>query len=543
MNKIAHYLQEHLLGEVSSAAEVRRHFSHDGSILRLTPTAVAYPRNETDIRKTVRFAWQLAQRGRVLPITARGGGTDSSGAAVGGGIILVFAAHMNNILFFNPKRRFISVEPGITYEVLEQVLRSHGLFLPPYPLSQMRATVGGGIANNAIGEKSVKYGATADYVDSLRIVLSNGEVIETGPLGKKELNHKLGLQTFEGEIYRTLDALLEENADLINTGREQIKARHNSAGYNLFDVRKKGEFNLTPLFIGSQGTLGIITEATLEVVKHNSKTTLAIISLNELNDLLVVLPNILELQPSLLDMLNQAAVEQIQQINPSQLTGVLAQPKAAVHLFVEFDNRKEKDRHKAVKQLQKIADQVEAWTEVFDKTEGQDRFWKILGSINTLLVNPHGQAKAVPVMEAVSVPVNRLVEFLHQAYKSFDETGLAAAAWGHAGDGVMRLQPMLDLAQLGDRQKLFKIADSIYDSAIQLGGSTNAGSGDGRIRAPYLSKMYGQELRDLMIRIKKIFDPHGFLNPGVKTASAEDIKTLLRSEYNLSNFYDYLPRT
>jgi len=244
LNKIAHYLQEHLSGEVTSSPDVRRHFAHDGSILQLVPSVVVYPRNEGDIRKTVRFAWQLAQRGKVLPITARGGGSNSVGDAISSGVIMAFTAHMNEILELNAKKRFMVVQPGLTYNVLEQVLNSHGLFLPPYPTSQAYATIGGGMANNAIGEKSVKYGSTEDYVRSLRLVLSNGEVIETEPLGKKELNHKLGLQSFEGEVYRSLDKLLEENADFIDRAHQGIRARPITLSATIYLMLKRN-INLT----------------------------------------------------------------------------------------------------------------------------------------------------------------------------------------------------------------------------------------------------------------------------------------------------------
>ena len=136
MSKVAHYLQEHLLGEVTDSPEVRRHFSHDASILHMTPAIVVYPRTESDVRKTARFSWQLARRGRVMPITARGGGSNTSGSAIGSGILLVFTAHMNKILMLDAKKEFVVVEPGATYDKLEQTLYTHGLFLPPYPSSQ-----------------------------------------------------------------------------------------------------------------------------------------------------------------------------------------------------------------------------------------------------------------------------------------------------------------------------------------------------------------------------------------------------------------------
>ena len=146
---------------------------------------------------------------------------------------------MNKILMLDAKKEFVVVEPGATYDKLEQTLYTHGLFLPPYPSSQHYASIGGGIATNAMGEKSVKYGTTGQYVDKLRVVLANGEVIETGPLNKRELNRKLGLSTFEGEVYRSLDALLEENSELIVRERQRIKALRNAVGYNVFEIKNK----------------------------------------------------------------------------------------------------------------------------------------------------------------------------------------------------------------------------------------------------------------------------------------------------------------
>lgn len=543
MSKVAHYLQEHLLGEVTDSPEVRRHFSHDASILRLAPSIVVYPRTESDVRKTARFSWQLAKRGRVMPITARGGGSNTSGAAIGSGILLVFTSHMNKVLMLDAKKEFVVVEPGATYDKLEQTLYTHGLFLPPYPGSQHYASIGGGIATNAIGEKSVKYGVTGQYVEKLRVVLANGEVIETGSLSKRELNRKLGLATFEGEVYRSLDALLEENSELIERERYRVRALRNAMGYNLFEVRNKKGFDLTPLFIGSQGTLGIITEATLEVVSHNPITSMALVSLNDLNDLHEILPEVLKLKPSIFDMINRSAIELVLQINPNQLANVLQNPGAAIHLFIEFDDVKEGEQKKALKKLRKITQKIEGTFHSANHPEEMERYWKIRQSVSTILTRPQGQTKAVPVAEDICVPVNSLVEFLHRAKEIYEINGLVAAAWGHAGDGVVRMQPMLDLGIVGDRQKLFKISETIYGVVKDLDGSLTAAVGDGRIRAPYVSTMYSPEFYELILKVKNIFDPYGILNPGVKTASASDVKALMRGEYNLAHHHEHLPRS
>jgi FAD/FMN-containing dehydrogenase len=337
--------------------------------------------------------------------------------------------------------------------------------------------------------------------------------------------------------------LFEENAQVIEEGRQRIKSVRNSAGYNIFDVKNKDGIDLAPLFIGSQGTLGIITEASLEVVAYNPSTHLSLVSLEDLSDLLDVLPKILELEPSVLDMVNKSAIQQVSRLNPHQLAGLIDHPGAAIHLFIEFDSQKEAAQKRAVKKLQKIVGKVEGHVNTVSEPEEQEKIWKIRESISTILLDSQGQSKSVPVAEDVSVPISHLAEFLKKAASIYADAGLVAAAWGHAGDGIVRMQPMLDLGQTGDRQKLFRVADSIYEAVIGMGGSVSGAAGDGRVRAPYLEKMYGKDLYHLMKQVKKIFDPFSILNPGVKTATKDEIKGMMRGEYNLAHRHEHLPRS
>jgi FAD/FMN-containing dehydrogenase len=543
MSKIAHYLQEHLVGEVSASPEVRRHFAKDASILQMTPMIAVYPRNETDVRKTASFCWQLAERGRPVPITARGGGSDTSGAAIGSGIIIAFTAHMGKILELDPKKEQLVVEPGAFFDKIEQTLYTHGLFLPSYPASQAYATIGGGIANNSIGERSVKYGDTGQYVRSLRVVLANGEIIETGPLNRREINKKLGLTTFEGVAYRELDKLLEENAGLVDKLKDLTSARHSNVGYNLDKVKTKRGFDLTPLFVGSQGTLGVITEATMKVVPYNPITNLVMLSFDRLEDFQDTLPKILNLKPSVLDFVNRAAIEEVIRINPHQLDGALPSPAAAIHLFIEFDDPKDSTQRAGLKALQKIVDRTDTYAVLAKELDDQDKIWKVRDSIATILTEPHGQTKAVPVAEDVVVAPENLVDMLRTVEKIYSSAGMRAAAWGQAGLGIVRMHPLLDLAQIGDRQRLFKLADAVYAAAIRLGGSITAASGEGRVRASHSVYMQGEEINKLMRQVKKIFDPLNILNPGVKTATRSEIMALMRNEYHQAHRHEHLPRS
>src|SRR5580692_7432199 len=170
MSKAAHYLQEHLLGEVMTSADARKYFATDSSIFTVTPTLVVYPKSENDVRKTARFTWQLAERGRVIPITARGSGTDTSGAAIGSGIVMAFPAHMHRILELDEKSGVVIVEPGTNFGKLQQTLQTRGRYIPSFPASIEYSTIGGAVANNASGEHGIKYGSIKNYVRGLRVV-------------------------------------------------------------------------------------------------------------------------------------------------------------------------------------------------------------------------------------------------------------------------------------------------------------------------------------------------------------------------------------
>ena len=545
MSKVAHYLQEHLVGEVMTGTDARKYFATDSSIFTLPPALVVYPRNENDVRKTARFTWQLAERGRVIPITARGAGTDQTGAAIGSGIMLVFPAHMNRILELDTKSNTVTIEPGINFGKLQQTLHTHGRFLPPYPASFEYSTVGGAIANNASGEKTIKYGDTRPYVQSLRVVLANGEVIETSRISKRELSKKLGLSTFEGEIYRQVDTLIEEQRQLID--RMQLNVTKNNAGYNLFDVKRKdGSFDLTPLMVGSQGTLGIVTEAILDTEAHNPKTTLQMASFDSLEQTQNAINELRAMSdgPSVIEMVDGNLLDMVQAQNPNQLKDVIQPPFPKVVLLVEFDSSNDRTLKKSVKKASKIFEKYAISLQTATEAEQQQQFWKVRHTSANVLGHNEGLVKAVPIINDAAVPPDQLRPFLEGIYKLFSELNLKIAVWGHAGDGNLHVQPQLNLGQVGDRQKAFRIMEEYYKLVVGLGGTLSAESSDGRLNTPYLEAFYGAEIFALLQKVKQIFDPYGTLNPGVKFGSSlDDIKAIIRPDFTLDHLYDHLPRS
>lgn len=545
MSKVAHYLQEHVTGEVMTSPDARRYFATDGSIFALLPGLVMYPQNENDIRKTARFTWQLAERGRVIPITPRGAGTDQGGAALGTGIIMATTAHMNRIVEFDSKTGVVVVEPGLNYAKLQQTLHTHGRFLPPFPASYEYSTLGGAVANNASGEKSVKYGATLDYVRSLRVVLANGEVIETYRLSKRELNKKLGLATFEGEIYRAVDALLEEHKTTLQDLR--LRVTKNAAGYNLLDIKRKdGSFDLTPLFVGSQGTLGIVSEITFETESYNPQTTLIVAQFDNLEDMQAAIEqlNTKVDSPSAIEMVDKHLLDLVAAINPNLLKGVIEVPYPAAVLLVEFDEPSDRAQHKQAKKARKILEKYARKIQQETDPLLQDKLWKIRHSSAAVIAHQIGTKKALPIIEDGVVPLDKFKDYLTGVYELFARNRLEVAVWGHAGDANLHMQPYLDLGQVGDRQQVFRIMDEYYSLVMSLGGSTSGEHNDGRLRAPYLERLYGQQIYSIFQKIKLICDPYGTMNPGVKlNVTVDDLKPILRTQFSMEHLYDHLPRS
>lgn len=548
MNKLATYLQSHIRGEILDSDAVREYFSTDASILTIKPNIIVYPRDTTDIRKVARFAWQLAEKGHSIPLTARGAGTDQTGAAIGKGIIMVLPAHLNRILEFDTRQRLVRIQPGLNFQSLQETMQTYGLFLPPYPASAAYSTVGGAIANNTAGEKSLKYGSMRNWVDRLEVVLANGEVIQTGRISKRELEKKKGLPTMEGEIYRAIDAILEDNHATISRYAAETTVTKNSVGYAIQSVKKKdGSFDLTPLFVGSQGTLGVVAEAIVKLAPYTPSSSLVVASFQSSRELVDALDRVRTLKPSALEMVDGQLLKFIQKHHGKDVLepifGKLEQAPEYL-LFAEFDEPVSKTNEKLAKKAQKLLGGVAHMVGVAHAPEEVEQLWSIRHSAANVTSYDKAGKAALPVIEDAIVPLDRFEEFLARVNQLFESHHLEGAVWGHAGDANLHIQPLLDLKKLSDRQKIFRLMDEYYRMIISMGGSIAAEHNDGRLRAPYVPLQVGEEMAQVFADIKKACDPYGILNPGVKTGtSLKELAPLVRQSYTLAHFAEHLPRT
>lgn len=544
MNKIARYLQEHLDGEVSTATSARRFFSTDASVLEVAPLMIVYPHNKNDVRKVARFSWQLAEKGHALPITPRGKGTDLSGAAIGHGIVLAFPAHMSRLLEMDTKQKLARFQPGINFRGFQEAMQTHGLFLPAYPASIDYSTVGGALANNSAGEKSIKYGDIRAWTDQLEIVLANGEIIHTGRLSKRELSKKKGLQTLEGEIYRQVDGIITDNWDRIQQVAAARRVSKNSSGYELAAVKHKdGSFDLTPLIVGSQGTLAIITEAIVRLAPYAPQTDLFVLEFTALETAQDAIDHLIDLGPSALEMVDRHLLEFVQKTQPDQLKGLISDGELpAIVLLVEFDDVSEHLRRKKVKRAKKYLSSLDIGCRHSADYEEQVSLWTIRHSAAAVVNYNEAHKTALPIIEDGIVPRSAFLQYIEGVYDLLNKYHLEVALWGHAGDANLHIQPFFDLSKLGDRQKVFKLMNDYHDLVLRLGGSIAAEHNDGRLRAPFAIKQHGEDMMEIFQAIKKAFDPYNTLNPGVKlNTDIQEVSAMLRREYSIAHLSDNLP--
>jgi len=528
MSKISDYLRQHLAGEVATDATTRQAMSHDGSILEVAPQLVVYPRTTNDVRKVMRFSWRLAERGQVLPITARGGGTSPTGAAIGSGVMLSFPAHMAHILELDVKSRLVRAQPGINFAALQEAMATQGLFVPVFPPDFKAATLGGALASDVSGFKSVKYGKLRDWTDRLEVVLANGEIIQTEKLSSRALSSKKGLQTMEGEVYRAVDALIDENAELID-------GLDNEATFALNQVKKKDSFDLTPLLVGSEGTLGVITQAIVRLAPNSEDVGLIAAALTPEQNLADLTEQLMALDPSELEFIDGATLKLIEEKGGGASWNTVSKTRPATLIFIEFDDKQRERKVKKAAKILAAAGIVDA--EIAEEFEDQETLRSIHHSVAFLTNYADNGTAALPLASTIVVESGRVAELVQGAKGVLQHNHIEGGVWGSLGSGTVTVMPLLNLANLGQRQAVFKFMNEMRELAKSLGGSILHESGGGRLGAPFVNNTYGPQLAKVFDDLKKIFDPYNMLNPGVKVGlTQENLVAIMRKDYDRARF-------
>ena len=537
MSKVSEYLNEHLQGEVTNNENVRRRFSVDGSVLTITPDMVVFPRSTSDLRKVARFSWQLSEKGHKLPITPRGGGTDQTGGAIGEGVIVDVQAHMDTIFEVDPKQRLVRVQPGITFKSLNEALRLHGLYIPAYPGSQSYSTLGGAISNNASGILSGKYGSISGWVHQLEVVLSNGDVIQTGRINSRELARKQGLQTFEGEIYRGVDNLIGDNDELLDALAIDVR---NNVGYNIVDVKQSnGSVDLAPLFIGAQGTLGIISEVIMKAQVLPQKPLVGAIAFTDHESARDGMDVLRQFLPSVMELIDGRLFETaMSQGNRYQFySDALERGNVASVVYLEFDDKSGRVKKKIGKKIAKHFSKLPPYLVLESADDKVAPLKELLHAPAAVLFSDQKNICAPGFLNGAFVPPERFEEFANAVTEIEKKRRVNLPLSGRAYQDVYYAYPMLDLNKTVDKQKIFKLLEDWSLAVTEHGGHLIGEAAEGRLKAPYAYGVLEDDVNKLYQDVRAIFDPQGTMNTGVKqNADKKKLNSWLRKDYDGSDF-------
>jgi FAD/FMN-containing dehydrogenase len=524
-------LQKIVKGEVADNAETIRVYSRDASLFRVAPQAVVFPKDAEDVTALVKYATDHEG----VTLTPRSAGTDMTGGSLGESIVMDFTRHMNRVLEVGEGKAV--AEPGVFYRDFERETLKRGYILPSYPASREICALGGMVANNSGGEKTLFYGKTDRYVERLEAVLADGEIYKFSALDKAALDKKMNSRGFEGEIYRRVYKLLEENYDAIQAAKPNVSK--NSAGYALWDVWNKRTFDLTKLFVGSQGTLGIIVKIGVNLVKPQKHSKLLAIFLKDLMPLPAIVHDVLSFKPESFEAFDdntlKFAIRYIREltglIKPRNmfslawhflpefwafLTGGL--PKLV--LLAEFAADDEREIDERARAAEAAVRRYGVKTR-FARTEEESRkYWTIRRESFNLLRYHLKDKRTAPFIDDVVVASEKLPQFLPALQKILDKYDLLYTVAGHVGDGNFHIIPLMDMTKERNRVIIPALSEEVYKLVFKYGGSTTGEHNDGLVRTPYLREMYGEKIYKLFEEIKKIFDPRGILNPGKKVGGS-----------------------
>lgn len=528
MKKLNEILQKEFSGEASFETETLVRYATDASIFEISPQAVVYPKDAKELGELVHFATRHQKEG--ISLTARSGGTDMSGGPLNDSIIIDFTKYFTKIEPISDST--ITSEPGVFYRDFEEKTIKHHLLLPSYPASKDICTVGGMAANNSGGEKSLSYGKTEDYVQSLHVVLNDGKEYEFHPLSKKELQSKLAKKDVEGILYAKVYELLLKHQRILEQTKPQVSK--NSAGYNLWRVWDGKTFDMTKLFVGSQGTLGLITRVTFRLIRPKPYSRLLVIFLNDFSRIAHVIQAVLEAKPesfesfddntlrlairffpSMIQRMKQNVISLAWQFLP-EFWMILTGGVPKLILIAEFTgNSLEEAKGKAHDAEEKLSP-LKLKTRVTKSDTESKKYWTMRRESFNLLRQHVRPKKTAPFIDDFIVPPASLPEFLPKLENLMRQYPLFYTIAGHVGDGNFHIIPLMNLADPLTPRIIKELSEKLYPLVASFHGSITAEHNDGLIRTPFLETMYGKEITNLFAQIKNIFDPHSIFNPRKK---------------------------
>ncbi len=521
-------------GDIASDRETTSFYSHDASLFELRPEMVVYPKDVEDVCGLVNYVNQNRKTLPNLSLTGRSGGTDMSGGAINDSIVVAFERYFKKI--GEVEGSSIAVEPGVYYRDFEPKTLAKGLLMPSYPASRELCMVGGMAANNAGGEKSLVYGKTDKFISKIKMVLRDGKEHTFAPIDRKSLEHKLKEEGLEGDLYSGIYALVVKNADALKAAKPNVSK--NSTAYNLWDVWDGEMFDINKIIVGSQGTLGLITEITFRLVPAKPLSGMLVAFLPSLNNLGEIINAILPLKPTSLESFDDHTLlfafrfffsfrktlgwKKFILLGLSFIPVLNKLLKYFPHLpkiilLIEFEGEKQEHIDEKIAQAAERLEKLDIETQKAKDKKQEEKFWTMRRESFNLLRKNVKRKHTAPFIDDLIVPPETLPEFLPRLTSIMERYELLYTVAGHMGDGNFHIIPLMELQKDTERQKIYPALKEVTDLVLEYGGSLSGEHNDGLIRGPMLEQMYGKEAMNVFRQVKKLFDPDNIFNPHKKT--------------------------
>lgn len=538
MEDVITSLKTAVQGEVDVSSETLERYSRDASLFVVRPEAVFRPVDAADIETAVRVVsdFKRANPKSTVSLTPRSAGTDMSGGPLSTSVVVDVAAHLNRLVSLTEDRAV--VEPGLFFRDFDRETKKIDRELPSYTASRELNTLGGMIGNNSGGEKNLKYGKTARYVEELDVVLADGRVHTLRALEGDALKFKLIEDGFEGDIYRGVARLLKSHREEIKHAMPQVEK--NSSGYALWDIGDgEQSLNLARLMVGAQGTLGIITKATVSLVRPKPYAAMTVLFLNSLAELGPIVPEVLAHQPDSFESYDdhtfKLAVKYFPEFAAQMKTGLVGLGLAflpevwmaltggvpTLVLLVEFRGDTQAEATRAAEMLrQRVEDNYPSVAVRVAKDERAARkYWVVRRESFNLLRKKVRGKRSAPFIDDFVVPPQSMPEFLPKLEAILSRYDFLYTIAGHVGDGNFHIIPLVDPSLPDTARVIDELSHKVYDLVLSYGGSISGEHNDGIIRTPYVEKMFGPPMYALFCEIKRLFDPLNIFNPGKKVGS------------------------
>jgi FAD/FMN-containing dehydrogenase len=509
-------LERQIEGEVRFDTVSRALYSTDASVYQIQPLGVVVPRTREDVVRVV----EIAARHRVS-ITARGGGTSQAGQAIGAGLQLDTSKYLNRVLELNVAERWAWIEPGVVLDELNAQLKAHGLRFAPDISTASRATVGGMIANNSSGARSVLYGKTIDHVLEQIVVLSDASIAHFRPLDADGLAAACVGTTLEAVCYRTVRDLADACGPEID--RRFPKVLRRVGGYNLDElVDRTLPFNLAKLIVGSEGTLGLVVAAKINLVPLPAAKAVLTIEFEQLFDALAATPLVLRHRPSAVEVMDRFILDHAREspVLDALRRSILETDPGAL-LCVEFYGDRAEDLPPRIDALEReLAGSGYRcrWRRAIAPAD-QARIWSFREASLGLSMAMKGDDKSLSFVEDTAVAPEKLRDYIERFLQIVRDHGTVAGVYAHASVGCLHVRPVVNLKTAAGVQTFESIAHAIADLVLEFGGALSGEHGDGLVRGPFTEKMFGPVLYDAFRTVKRTFDPASIFDPGKITAN------------------------